>query len=394
MPIGAHSSFAASFVQVKSQTAATLVQNLPIARITLTQEIAPDLLPALTIAPLLKTQWTQISPTQFEAFAVGMISPGVTYKLQIPTSLKCGATCTTATSRSVSIYSAVDIIWEEQLLAQLGYLPVGFTPAGSTTPTTTLTTESTIIPPVTSTTTSSTSSTTSSSTTSTTTTTTKSTTTNVPTTTLVLPRVTLQHTKPIVAKSSGPFNWLYPSLPQSFIAQWKLGVTGPILKGALMSFQDVHGIPTTGVTTPHTWNALISDAKNSAFSPRPYNYVDVAMNLVKRSPQVLTLYISGVPSFHSLANAGIPQAPSDPGTYPVYLRYASTTMAGTNPDGSKYYDTGIPWVSYYNGGEGLHGFIRSRYGSSQSLGCIELPFTSAKTIWPHTPIGTLVTVRV
>jgi len=187
---------------------------------------------------------------------------------------------------------------------------------------------------------------------------------------------------------------MYPFLPQSLSAQWVPGVANQILKGAVMSFQDVHELPTTGITTFATWNALLLAAKKSQYSPRPYNYVDVAQNLGKSAPQLLTLYISGVPSLRSLANAGITAAPSDPGTFPIYLRYATTTMSGTNPDGTKYYDPGIPWVSYYNGGEGLHGFIRSTYGSRQSLGCIELPFSSAGTIWPHTPIGTLVTVRV
>ena len=160
-----------------------------------------------------------------------------------------------------------------------------------------------------------------------------------------------------------------------------------------MSFQDVQKLPTTGITTIATWKALLSAAKNSSFSPRPYNYVDVAENTGKKAPQLLTLYVAGIASFHSLVNSGIAQAPTDLGTYPVYLRYTSTTMSGTNPDGSHYHDTGIPWVSYFNGGDGLHGFIRPTYGSPQSLGCIEMPFSSAGTVWPHTPIGTLVTVR-
>ena len=33
-------------------------------------------------------------------------------------------------------------------------------------------------------------------------------------------------------------------------------------------------------------------------------------------------------------------------------------MSGTNPDGSHYTDPGIPCVSYFNGGDALHGFIR------------------------------------
>ena len=53
----------------------------------------------------------------------------------------------------------------------------------------------------------------------------------------------------------------------------------------------------------------------------------------------------------------------------------------------------MPWISYFNGGEALHGFIRPSYGTPQSLGCVEMKYENAKKIWPYTPIGTLVTIR-
>jgi len=70
-----------------------------------------------------------------------------------------------------------------------------------------------------------------------------------------------------------------------------------------------------------------------------------------------------------------------------------TTMTGTNPDGSKYSDPGIPWVSYFNGGDAIHAFTRASFGTPQSLGCVELPLADAQQVWPYTPIGTLVTVE-
>ena len=377
-------------VQVTVQLSASINQSMPIARITLSQPLTIKQIPNLMISHSLQTNWVQISKLRFDAFVKNSVIPNVAYTVQVPTSFSCTSTCTVVSSYSKTLVSGVDILWEEQLLSQLGYMPVGFVPAGSSKSTTSLIVRSTTTTSTSSTTTSSVDQSSTTTTTVPTTTTTARTT----TTTLVMPKVSLKMAKPIVEKTSGSFTWLYPSLPQSLSAQWVPGVANQILKGAVMSFQDVHGLATTGVTTIQTWNALLQAAKKSEFSPRPYNYVDVAQNIGKAAPQLLTLYIAGVPSFRSLANAGITAAPSDPGTFPVYLRYASTTMSGTNPDGTKYYDPGIPWVSYYNGGEGLHGFIRSTYGSRQSLGCIELPFSSAGTIWPHTPIGTLVTVRV
>src|SRR5262249_61140098 len=62
----------------------------------------------------------------------------------------------------------------------------------------------------------------------------------------------------------------------------------------------------------------------------------------------------------------------------------------TNPDGSHYSDPGVPYVSYFNGGDALHGFIRGGYGFPQSLGCVEMPYSEAAAGYPYTPIGTLV----
>ncbi len=68
-------------------------------------------------------------------------------------------------------------------------------------------------------------------------------------------------------------------------------------------------------------------------------------------------------------------------------------MKGTNPDGSTYNDPNVPYASYFNGGDALHGFIRATYGSPQSNGCVEMSYADAALVWPLTPIGTLVTVE-
>jgi len=188
---------------------------------------------------------------------------------------------------------------------------------------------------------------------------------------------------------NGTFTWAYDNLPASLSSQWSLGTNNIILRAALMTFQSQSNIPVTGVADATTWSNLFTAVSQDKVDPAPYNYVDVSM----ASPETLTLYIAGQAKFHSLVNTGISVASTAPGTYPVYLRYLSTTMSGTNPDGSHYSDPGIPDVSYFNGGDALHGFIRSTYGWPQSLGCVEMPYSSAAAVFPHTPIGTLVTVH-
>jgi hypothetical protein len=188
---------------------------------------------------------------------------------------------------------------------------------------------------------------------------------------------------------AGTFAWRFPQISSSLRSQWHAGNGGVVVRGALMRFQDAHHLASTGAVNGLTWAALLRAASSGQKNPAKYNYVVVSMTY----PESLTLYVNGTATFHTNINTGIPQSPTAPGTYPVYLRYVTTTMSGTNPDGTKYHDTGIPWVSYFNGGDALHGFIRGSYGSEQSLGCVEMRFADAKVVWPFTPIGTLVTVR-
>ena len=91
-------------------------------------------------------------------------------------------------------------------------------------------------------------------------------------------------------------------------------------------------------------------------------------------------------------NTGAPGADTTDGTYPVFEHVTSSVMKGTNPDGTTYDDPAVPWASYFNGGDALHGFLRSTYGFPQSVGCVEMPIANAQTVFPLTPLGTLVTV--
>ena len=93
------------------------------------------------------------------------------------------------------------------------------------------------------------------------------------------------------------------------------------------------------------------------------------------------------------ANTGVPGATTQTGEFPIYVRYTSTTMIGTNVDGSHYNDPGVPWVNYFNGGDAVHGYIRPSYGSPQSNGCVELPIATAQTVYGMLQLGDLVIVE-
>ena len=305
----------------------SLAANMPLLRLHFSVPTKARSLPPLTSHPPIAMVWQQIGPDDVQAVATTSLKPSTTYTFSTPTQLQCAKSCSFVGLRPMTASVSTSLTWEAQLLAELRYLPLTFTPA---------TTQSTLSQPV-----------------------------------------------------NGVFSWSYPQLPTTLSSQWQLGTDNVILRAALETFQSQRSLPVTGEADPTTWSDLVGAANADQPDPAPYNYVDVSESL----PETLTLYVAGHPTFHTDVNTGISVAPTELGTYPVYERFTSTTMSGTNPDGTHYSDPDIPWVSYFNGGDALHGFIRASYGWPQSLGCVEMPFASAQTVFPHTPIGTLVTVR-
>jgi L,D-transpeptidase catalytic domain len=188
---------------------------------------------------------------------------------------------------------------------------------------------------------------------------------------------------------AGWFVWRYPNTPDQLKAQWQPGTDGVVTKGAIMMFESDHGMTTDGILSPAVWKALIDTAaagKKSAFG---YSFVMVHE---ADSGETSTLWHNGRIIVKTPANTGVPGADTATGTYPVFEHLESTTMSGTNADGSTYVDPGILWVSYFNGGDALHYYDRASYGFPQSNGCVEMPLAAAAKIWPYTPVGALVDV--
>ena len=301
--------------------------------VDLSTALAPDS-PMPTLVPPVAGTWSELSANQLRFVAAGPLVPGSSETLTIPggpagllgaQGQRLAAPTTTTFSVAPGTFLRL-----QQLLAQLGYLPLDFTPA-------------------------------------------------------------TQPTSPQQAADpqQGTFTWRWANQPASLTSLWSPGTENVITQGAVMDFESVHGLAADGIAGPQVWTDLLQAAATGSADPHPYGYVFVNQNL----PQTATVYQNGSVAYTTLANTGVAAAPTAPGTFPVYLRYQVTTMSGTNPDGSKYVDPGIPWVSYFNGGDALHGFVRAQYGFPQSVGCVEMPPANAAVVWPMTPIGTLVTVN-
>jgi lipoprotein-anchoring transpeptidase ErfK/SrfK len=162
----------------------------------------------------------------------------------------------------------------------------------------------------------------------------------------------------------------------------------PTTRGALIVFQQARRIPPTGVADGRTWASLLATETHASRDPRPYTFVTVS----ERVPETLQVRQGSRVVLSSPTNTGVPGATTQQGTFPIYARFTSTTMSGTNPDGSKYVDPGVPWVNYFNGGDAVHGFPRPSYGTPQSNGCVELPIETARRVYGMLSIGDLVIV--
>lgn len=187
---------------------------------------------------------------------------------------------------------------------------------------------------------------------------------------------------------AGDFAMRYDSTPTELASLWAPGQLTAMTKGAIMAFENVHHLTIDGVAGPAVWSALLQDAVAGALDPQPYSW---AWTTTTR-PETLHIWSDGNFLFTTKANTGIPAAPTPKGSWPVFSRFRSQTMKGTNPDGTKYNDPGVPFISYFYQGDAIHGFQRASYGSAQSLGCVELPYSAAQTVWNLIDYGTVVTV--
>jgi peptidoglycan hydrolase-like protein with peptidoglycan-binding domain len=331
--------------------------------------------PLPTLSPAPPGSWVRTAPAALRFVPNGYFTPFTTVQLSVPGGPEgirsSSGQALSNTLRKRFVIEGGPEVRLQQLLAELGYLPVQFLPAAPAIVTaSTVTTLPAAIhqaaPGEVATTTT--------------------------TTTTPLPAVDSEPSDPTripLQPVAGSFAWRFGNTPDSLKALWVTGQPNVITRGAVMAFESAHGLVADGAAGPKVWTALLEAVAERQVTTQPYDYVLVSQTL----PESATIWRDGSYIFATLVNTGIPEAKTAAGTYPVYARYLVTTMTGKNPNGTPYSDPGIPWVSYFNGGDALHGFIRASYGFPQSLGCVEMTYANAQTMYPLTPLGTLVTVR-
>jgi lipoprotein-anchoring transpeptidase ErfK/SrfK len=114
---------------------------------------------------------------------------------------------------------------------------------------------------------------------------------------------------------------------------------------------------------------------------------------VDLSQQRLTLWLDDKVVGTWLISSGKAVTPTQIGVGRIYKKFRVQTMTGTI-NGEYYYVPNIKWVSYFNGGEAIHGtYWHSNFGHPMSHGCINMTEAAAKTVYDLAPIGTKVIVH-
>ena len=341
-----------------------------IVTVAFSQPLAADS-PFPTVSPAPPGQWVRVGPKAVRFVPRGFFPPYTKVQVSVPGGpsgirSRYGQSLSATLQNHFAIQGGSELRLQ-QLLAELRYLPLQFVPARKATASGVAgnTSSSTLRQSVSST-----------------------------TTTTPPPPPPAIDSEPAVAAEvpvqpvAGHFVWRFGNTPASLATLWKPGQPNVITTGAVMAFESAMGLTTDGVAGPKVWAALLEAVAKRQMTTTPYDYVAVSQVV----PETATVWRNGKNIFSATVNTGISVAPTALGTYPVYARYLVTTMSGKNPDGTPYSDPGIPDVSYFNGGDALHGFLRASYGFPQSLGCVEMTYADAATMFPLTPLGTLVTV--
>jgi len=168
----------------------------------------------------------------------------------------------------------------------------------------------------------------------------------------------------------------------------EMGRLDETTRGALTVYQTDHGLEASGEPNRDTWASLLASEAADRRDAHPYTWVSVSESL----PETLEVHRGDRVALSTPANTGVSGAETAEGIFPIYSRLVSTTMSGTDVDGTKYVVPDVPWVNYFNGGDAVHGYPRSSYGFPQSNGCVELPIETAQRVFGMLALGDIVDV--
>ena len=148
----------------------------------------------------------------------------------------------------------------------------------------------------------------------------------------------------------------------------------------LMEAVIVEDTPTSEYIPPTDLPALVNDP-GTIFGGR---WIDVNL-----SQQRVYAYEGDTVVNSFIVSTGTWQTPTVTGTYQIWIKLRSTTMAGPG-----YYLTNVPYTMYFYKGYGLHGtYWHNNFGTPMSHGCVNLRTSDAEWLYNWASVGTTVNVH-
>ncbi len=151
--------------------------------------------------------------------------------------------------------------------------------------------------------------------------------------------------------------------------------------------------------TPGVMEAVIvEDTPTSEYVPTALAAADPSAPLVSYGARWIDVNLSQqrvyayegdtvVNSF--VVSTGTWQTPTVVGTFQIWIKLRSTTMAGPG-----YYLTNVPYTMYFYKGYGLHGtYWHNNFGTPMSHGCVNLRTSDAEWLYNFASVGTTVNVH-
>jgi lipoprotein-anchoring transpeptidase ErfK/SrfK len=110
---------------------------------------------------------------------------------------------------------------------------------------------------------------------------------------------------------------------------------------------------------------------------------------VNLTAQTLTAYEGLELVRHTFVSTGLPNTPTPPGLFHIYLKLRYDDM-----EGDDYYLPKVPYVMYFYQGYALHGtYWHGNFGQPASHGCVNIPTEQAKWLYEWAAEGTLISIH-
>jgi lipoprotein-anchoring transpeptidase ErfK/SrfK len=104
--------------------------------------------------------------------------------------------------------------------------------------------------------------------------------------------------------------------------------------------------------------------------------------------QVLVAYDEETPVFATLISSGLPDWPTNEGTFQTYWRLVNGYMTGAEGQSDYYLVDGVPYTMYFDDSISLHGsYWHDSYGYRHSHGCVNMTITDSQWLYTWTMDG-------